>query len=292
MTRPFDCSAFEDEYPFRSRWLTRGEHRIHYVDEGSGPVLLFVHGNPTWSFAWRNLIKAFSSDFRCIAVDHMGCGLSDKPGDYSYRLDTHIGNLTALIEHLGLSDITLLAHDWGGAIGMGAAGRESERFRRFVLFNTAAFRSRRMPWRIRACRIPLLGRLAVRGLNAFAGAAVRMAVARPLSPAVKAGYLAPYHSWATRIATYEFVRDIPMDPDHPSYNALVRVEEGLAAFVSHPMLLMWGALDWCFTTDFLEEFRRRFPNAESEVFADASHYVFEDAGDRITARLRTFLSVR
>ena len=215
--------------------------------------------------------------------------MSDKPQDYPYRLENHISNLQSLFEKLDLTNVTLLAHDWGGAIGMGAAGRMVDRFSRFVLFNTAAFRSKRIPLRIAVCRIPVFGQVAIQGFNGFAGAAVHMAVENKMTPAVKAGYLAPYGSWANRIATHRFVQDIPLAESHPSYQTLVGVEESLAQFVDHPMLFIWGAKDWCFTTDFLKEFQQRFPNAESEVYEDASHYVFEDANERIRAKLREFI---
>ncbi len=283
-------TAFADEYPFESHFAEIDGQQYHYVDEGEGDVLLFVHGNPSWSFAWRQLIKQFAGTHRCIAVDHVGCGMSDKPQDYPYRLENHISNLVSLVEKLDLQNVTLLAHDWGGAIGMGTAGRLPDRFRQFVLFNTAAFRSKQIPLRIAVCRIPVFGKIAIQGCNGFAGAAVHMAVERKMKPAVKAGYLAPYDSWANRIATHRFVQDIPLKPGHPSYQTLVGVEDGLAQFVDHPMLFIWGAKDWCFTTDFLKEFQQRFPNADSEVYDDASHYVFEDAHDRIVERLTAFLS--
>lgn len=283
--------AFAGEYPFASLFLDLDGLRYHYVDEGSGETLLMVHGNPTWSFAWRNLIKDLSRDYRVLAVDHIGCGFSDKPQDYRYTLARHIANLQRFVESLDLQRITLLAHDWGGAIGMGAAGRMPERFARFALFNTAAFRSRRIPLRISACRIPLAGALAVRGLNAFARAALVMAVEKPerMTAAARAGYLAPYDTWANRVAVLRFVQDIPLRASHPSYRTLEEVEAGLAQFRDRPMLLVWGERDWCFTPRFREEFERRFPQAESFPIADAGHYVFEDAHERILPRLRAFL---
>lgn len=278
--------TFAGEYPFASHFLDIDGLRYHYLDEGSGEPLLFVHGNPSWSFAWRNLIKEFSRDRRCVAVDHIGCGFSDKPQDYSYRLENHICNLETLIERLDLRNITLVAHDWGGAIGMGAATRHPDRFSRLVLMNTAAFRSKAIPWRIAACRIPFFGKLAVQGLNGFAGAATFMAVEKPMSPAVKAGYLKPYDSWQNRIATLRFVEDIPLSPSHPSYPTLAAIEEALPTLARKPMLLVWGMQDWCFTPAFLEEFEQRFPNAETLRLADAGHYVFEDAAECIILRMQ------
>lgn len=288
--------GFAGEYPFASHYFDLGELRYHYLDEGpltltpAGP-LLFVHGNPTWSFAWRRLIQGLSPERRCVAIDHIGCGLSDKPQDYPYTLAQHIDNLVRLIEALDLTHITLVGHDWGGCIGMGAAVRLPQRFTRFVLMNTAAFRSTRIPWRIAACRVPLLGALGVRGLNLFSRAALWMAVADTghLTPAARRGYLAPYDSWANRVAVHRFVQDIPLRPSHPSFGTLVQIEEGLSQFRSRPMLLLWGMRDWCFTPMFLDEWITRFPDAEVVRQDQASHYLFEDAPDAVLGTLREFL---
>jgi len=280
-------------YPFQSHAITLGGHRCHYLDEGAGPVLLMVHGNPTWSFYWRELIKAFRPDFRVVAPDHIGCGLSDKPDEasYPYRLQQRVDDLRGLIEQLGLRRITLVAHDWGGAIGMGAAAAIPERFSRFVLLNTAAFRARRCPLRIRVCRVPLLGRLGVQGLNLFARVALRMAVCRRerMTPAVRAGLLAPYDSWQHRAAIYRFVADIPLRPSHPSYAKLSEIEAGLAQFRWHPVCLVWGMRDWCFTPYFLKRFLEFFPQAEAHRIEEAGHYVVEDAHERVIPVVRAFL---
>ena len=227
---------WRDEYPFESHWLDLDSHRYHYIDEGQGSPLLFVHGNPTWSFAFRRLIAGLSDQYRCIAVDHIGCGLSDKPLDYEYRLHQHIDNLCQLIEHLDVDHVTLVAHDWGGAIGMGAAIRMAARVSKIVLMNTAAFPSEYIPKRIAACRIPILGALGVRGLNGFSRAALTQAVAdkKHLTPAAKAGFLAPYDSWNHRVAVHRFVQDIPMDLSHPSYETLQNIADHLDLFDEHP----------------------------------------------------------
>lgn len=287
-----DHADWRSLYPFPSRAVTLDGHRYHYVDEGQGEPLLLVHGNPTWSFYWRELVRALSPRYRVIAVDHIGCGWSDKPRDYNYRLSQHIDNLSQFVERLDLRGITLLAHDWGGAIGLGTAVRMQNRFDRFVLFNTGAFRSAVMPWRIRACRIPLFGKLAVQGMNAFAKAALRMAVGHPerMTPAVRAGLLAPYHDWASRQAIYRFVQDIPMNPRHPSYATLAELERRLPELAVKPFLLVWGMRDWCFTPAFLERFVQYYPRAEVHRLEDAGHYVVEDAHERIVPLLEDFLS--
>jgi len=280
-------------YPFASHTLLVGGHRYHYLDEGQGPTLLLVHGNPTWSFYWRNIVLGLRDRYRLVVVDHIGCGLSDKPGGdrYSYRLAQRIADLRSLVEDLDLRDITLLAHDWGGAIGMGAAAALPDRFARFVLFNTAAYTDTRIPLRIRVCRTPVLGKLGIQGLNLFAWAALSMAVERHerMTSDVKAGLLAPYDGWANRIATYRFVDDIPLAINHPSYATLRGVEEGLAQFRQHPVSLVWGMRDWCFSPHFLERFIEFFPQAEVHRFDDAGHYVIEDAHERIVPLVDEFV---
>ena len=188
-----------------------------------------------------------------------------------------------------LDDITLVLHDWGGAIGMGAALRKPERVKRLVILNTAAFVSPRIPFRINICRVPGFGALAIRGFNGFARAALTMATAKGLAPDVKAGLIAPYDSWAHRIATLRFVQDIPMQASHPSWATLQEIEAGLPQFRDRPMLIGWGMQDWCFDPSFLRTWREKFPAASVEEYSDAGHYVLEDAGERVVARVRAFL---
>jgi pimeloyl-ACP methyl ester carboxylesterase len=287
-----DAANWRTLYPFESRFVAVDGQRMHYVDEGRGSTLLLVHGNPTWSFHWRNLIVGLRAGHRLIAPDHIGCGLSDKPQRYDYRLARHIDNLVEFIEKLDLAEITLLAQDWGGAIGLGSALARPDRFARFVLFNTAAFRSSRMPWRIRVCRTPLLGTLAMRGLNAFVRAALRMAVEKRerLTPAIRAGIAAPYDNWANRVAIDRFVKDIPMSPGHPSYATLQQIEEELPRLAEKPFQFIWGMRDWCFTPAFLDRFIAIYPQAEVHRLADAGHWVVEDANERVLPVVERFVA--
>ena len=278
------------EYPFQSRFMeTGGGHRQAYLDEGEGPTIVMVHGNPSWSYLYRNLVAALRDRYRCIAPDHLGCGFSDKPAKYPYRLSNHIDNLEHLLDALAVERCILVIHDWGGAIGMGWAGRHPERVAGVVVLNTAAFPSSHIPWRIAICRWPILGTLLVRGLNGFARAAVSMAVHRPMLPAIAAGFLAPYDSWAHRIAVHRFVVDIPMDAGHPSWESLIEVEQLLPLLAPCPMLVCWGGRDFCFHDAFFEEWIRRFPEAESHYFPDAGHYVLEDGFAEILPLIRGFL---
>lgn len=279
-------------YPFEPHFLRVGAHSLHYLDEGprGAPVLLLLHGNPTWSFYWRDVVQRFRGRFRVVAPDHLGCGLSDKPQAWGYRLAAHVDNVERLVFELGLTGITLAVHDWGGAIGMGFATRRVDLVDRLVIFNTAAFRSSSLPLRIALCRLPLLGPLAVRGLNGFARAALTMATEKRLPAAVAEGLLAPYGSWTDRIAILRFVQDIPMDPAHPSWPTLLEIEDGLSRLRDKPTLILWGERDWCFTPRFLAEWRWRFPEAGVHAFADAGHYVVEDARERVLEAMDGFLS--
>ena len=277
-------------YPFESHYLELSGPRMHYVDSGRGPAVVMLHGNPTWSFHYRDLIRGLCDDYRVIAPDHVGCGLSDKPQDYPYTLATHIDNLERLIDHLGLDQITLVMHDWGGAIGCGFAVRRPQRVHRLIVFNTAAFPGR-TPLRIRACRLPIFGPIAVRRLNAFARCGTWMACKNRsrMTPDVRAGYLLPYDNYPNRVAILRFVQDIPVGPSHPTYPLIRSIEAGLAELRDRPMLICWGMRDFCFTERFLDCWIERFPEAEVHRFAEAGHYVVEDAADEILPLVRSFL---
>jgi cis-3-alkyl-4-acyloxetan-2-one decarboxylase len=289
-------TPWQSLYPFDSHFVEVADSRMHYVDESLARdegqrTLLFVHGNPTWSFHWRELIVALRSKYRCVAPDHLGCGLSDKPTKLQSLAD-HVENLVAFVERLDLRNVTLVAQDWGGAIGLGTLLRLSERFQRIALFNTGAFPPADIPWRIRACRTPLLGQLAIQGAGVFSRAALRMTLARRkrLDPAVAAGYLAPYNSWSNRRAVYGFVKDIPAGDGHPTWQILAKIEAQLATLADHPALLIWGLRDWCFRPDCLERFKHAWPHAEVHPLADVGHWVVEDAPDEALSRVEQFLA--
>jgi haloalkane dehalogenase len=268
-----------------------GGQRLHYIEEGAGEPLLFVHGNPTWSFYWRDLILGLRDRYRCVAVDHIGCGLSDKPQRYEYTLQRRISDLVEVVQRLDLRGATLVAHDWGGAIGLGTVQQLRERFGRIVLFNTGAFPPPFVPWRIAACRIPVFGTIAMRGVNAFARAALSMAVEKHerMRADVQAGLLAPYDSWQNRVAIDAFVKDIPFSPRHPTWRTLERIEAGLTSLGTMPIQLIWGMRDWCFRPECLERFIRHWPEAEVQRLEDCGHYVVEDAHERIVPLMRDFL---
>ncbi|HVU33329.1 MAG TPA: alpha/beta fold hydrolase [Opitutaceae bacterium] len=282
------------EYPFAPKsFLTSDGARMSYLDEGprDDSAVVMLHGNPTWSFYYRHLVRALTPARRCVVPDHVGMGLSDKPQERGYTLASRIADVEALAASLGLKQVDLVVHDWGGAIGFGFAVRHPELVRRIVILNTAAFRMDRIPARIALCKLPFWGPLLVRGLNGFAGPATWMTMhRRALGPAEKRGYLWPYRSWSDRVAISAFVQDIPMDPAHPSWATLTEIEGALPLFRRRPVQIIWGGRDFCFNDAFLARWRQLLPEAAVTRIADAGHYVLEDARDQVVPQITGFLS--
>ena len=287
-----DANGWRVEYPFVSRFLELEPGvRMHYIDEGpkkdSAETILCVHGNPTWSFYFRSIVSRFSEPCRVVAVDHIGCGLSDKPQRYRYSLAQHTANLVRLIDELNLQNVTMVVHDWGGAIGLGAAVEQTDRFRSLMVLNTAAFPPPYIPRRISACRIPYFGSWAIRHLNAFARAASVMAIDRlpKLSNNARDGLLAPYDSPRNRVAIDGFVQDIPMSPKHPTWNVLTQLERDLPKLSGLPIRFVWGMRDWCFRPECMERMNLAWPNATRRELSDVGHYVMEEAPTEVLDEL-------
>ncbi len=283
--------TWQSEYPFASNIIEIEGNRYHYLDEGSkdDEVIIMLHGNPTWSFYYRNIVKSLSSTHRCIVPDHIGCGLSDKPQDYAYTLEKHVSNVLALLKHLEISKFKLLVHDWGGAIGMGVATQRPSDVTGIIYLNTAAFRSLDIPKRIALCKLPVIGEPMVRAFNAFAWPATFMTTTTPLKKHVKEGYLHPYNNYKNRIATARFVKDIPLSSKHPTYELLQDIEEKLPS-LSCPKIFLWGAKDFCFNMDFLARWREIFPEDKVVVYENAGHYVIEDEKENCIKEIKGFLN--
>ena len=289
-------------YPWKGKFFDRGAARLHYLDVGprEGEPVLMVHGNPTWSFYFREVVRALESTHRCIVPDHVGCGLSDKPRDdrYDYTLRSRVDDLTALLEAVSLDagsttrKIHLVVHDWGGMIGFAWAARHPDRIASLTVLNTAAFplpSTKTFPLALKLTRTPI-GSLLVRGGNAFAWTASRVCVTKaPLSREVRAAYLAPYGSWADRIATLRFVQDIPLSPEDRAWSIVAETASLLEGLRDKPMLIGWGLKDFVFDAHFLAEWERRFPRAEVRRFADAGHYVLEDEKSVLVPAIAAFV---
>ncbi|HCE45921.1 MAG TPA: alpha/beta hydrolase [Lentisphaeria bacterium] len=285
-----DVSMIKDIYPFKHHYFKIKSYNMHYIDEGLGEPLVILHGNPSWSFLFRNLIPELSRTNRVIVPDHLGCGMSDKPQNFQYRLETHIDNLEEFLLGLDLQNINLMVHDWGGPIGLGFAIRYPERIKRLIITNTAAFTSTKIPFRISVCRTPWLGEKLVRSLNLFCKMSLRMTTVRKMPENVKKGFILPYDSYENRIAVYNFVKDIPVVPEAPSYEVLVGIEHGLWMFKDHPVAIAWGMKDWCFHEAFLKKWKQVYPQASVLPLYSAGHYLFEDEPAKITEFVKKFIS--
>ncbi len=261
---------------------------LNYIDEGQGEAVVMVHGNPTWSFYYRRAVDILKDQFRCIVPDHIGCGLSDKPQDYPYRLENHIQNLEKLIKSLGLKKIHLIVHDWGGAIGMGLATRNPDLVDKVVILNTAAFTSKEIPFRINICRIPVFGEFIIRAFNGFAYPATFMAVKKKMNSNIKKAYLHPYNNFNNRLATARFVQDIPLNKSHPSYQTLKDIEDKLP-LIKGKKLIVWGKQDFCFHDSFYKRWKEIYPDARSIVLKQAGHYVLEDCEIETLNEIKGFL---
>jgi haloalkane dehalogenase len=283
-----------DEYPYQpSVFNTPRGAKMSYIDVGlrTDTAVLMLHGNPTWSFYYRHVVAALSATRRCIVPDHFGMGLSAKPQNYPYTLATRISDIEALVRSLRLTQVDLLVHDWGGAVGFGFAARHPKSVGKIAILNTAAFAMNRIPARIALCKLPALGPAIVRGLNGFAGPATWMSMSRrSLTPLEKRAYLFPYDSWAHRVAISAFVEDIPMQPEHPSWPTLAATEQGLSRLRDRPSVIVWGGRDFCFNDAFLDRWHHLMPNAAITRIADAGHYVLEDAREEVVPILGHFLA--
>lgn len=270
-------------YPFTHHYQSINGLKYHYLDEGQGDTLLMLHGNPTWSFYYRNLIQELKPYYRCIAPDHIGCGFSEKPlaDEYPYTLEQRVDDLAELVEKLNLPEpLTLIMHDWGGMIGMAFAHRYPEKVKRIVLLNTAAFHlpeSKPFPWPLAFARTKP-GAFLIQNFNAFSRIASHVSCTRnKLSRKLREAYCSPYQAPEDRVATLRFVQDIPLKSDDSGYKIVSEVQANLKQFANLPILICWGEKDFVFDTHFLDEWLKYFPEAEVHRFSDCGHYILEDA---------------
>ena len=288
-------AEFLERHPGR-RLKVAGGHNLHVIDEGHGRPVVMLHGNPSWSFYYRNLLEELSGNHRVIVPDHIGMGRSDKPDDstYEYTLNQRVADLESTLEQLGVtSDITLVVHDWGGMIGSTFATRHPERVSRMVILNTAGFglpKEKMFPWPLWLSRNTPVSALFVRGLNGFVKGTAWIGTTRnKMSNDIKKAYLWPYDSWANRRSVHRFVQDIPLTPKDRTWPVLKQVEADLPKLAAKPMLIAFGLKDLVFDRHFLKGWTDRFPQAEVVRYEDASHYVLEDVGQELWTKIRSFL---
>jgi pimeloyl-ACP methyl ester carboxylesterase len=275
-------------YPFESRYLEVEGGRLHYVDEGEGATVLMVHGTPTWSFLYRHQIRELSRDHRVVAFDHLGFGLSDKPEHWRYRPRDHAENLRALIDRLGLAEVTLVVHDFGGPIGLSYAIDQPENVRALVLFNT-------WMWSLRGTAAEKmskfmsgrLGRFLYTRMNFSPRVLVRVAFGdrTKLTREVHRHYLDAFSSPEERQGPWVLARELIGSSDW--YESLWAGRERIA---EKPALVLWGKKDPAFGADALERWRSVLTRARIVEFPHAGHFVQEEAAEESSAEIREFLS--
>jgi cis-3-alkyl-4-acyloxetan-2-one decarboxylase len=284
--------TFGGTFPFKPHFFTHDAVRLHYVDEGQGEPIVLLHGNPTWSYLYRSFIPPLSKSHRCLAPDHMGFGRSDKPLDRPYTLAKHIENLTALLDHLGVSDITLVMQDWGGPTGLGFAVDHPERVKRLVILNTWAFRlpeATRLAPLLELFRQPHVGEAMVQGLNLFVEGFLPAGIyhqerLNEIMPA----YRAPFPDWNSRIGTLRFPRDIPVGDAHPSTPTMGYIQDNLGK-LKVPTIIIWGMHDPVIPPAIIEAWTAVYPHAEVHRLETASHFLQEDEPEEIVSLIQGFL---
>lgn len=292
-----NLEIFKKQYPYESNYFNQQGFNYHYLDEGAGQPTIMIHGNPSWSFYYRNLVKTLKPSFRCLVPDHIGCGFSDKPSEdkYDYHFENRVKDLDRWIESLNLKEkINLVVHDWGGPIGLLWATQNAKRINKIVILNTAGFllpETKKLPPALKLVRNTLLGKFLVKGFNAFSvGASVVGCKRNAMSMELRSCYQAPYNSWSNRVATYRFVHDIPLYPKDRGYELAKKLEQDLHLLENQKILICWGMKDFVFDHHFLNKFKQIFPKAKVHEYADCGHYVLEDAAPEILNTIKDFFN--
>jgi haloalkane dehalogenase len=290
MTAPSDAAWLNRrEYPFRSRWWRTEAGRMHYVDEGSGDPVVFVHGVPTWSYNFRGLIRRLAGTHRCVAVDHVGFGLSDKPPNWTYEPQELVRHLEHLVTGLGLRNLTLVVHDWGGPIGLAHALRHPDNVARLVLFNTWMW-SAKGDLRARMIASLLASPLYMSLEDRFATTArlfTRLAVARrgTVSAETLRHYVEPFRRRQDRAGLRALVRAI-----HRSDAWVGSLWEERRRIAHIPTLILWGMRDPAFPARYLERWTALFQSAEVHRLEAVGHYPHEEAAETVEQRVGRFLA--
>jgi len=277
----------KSEYPFASRYFMVGGHRLHYIDEGKGDVLLFVHGTPSWSFDFRGVISRLRPDFRCVAIDLIGFGLSDKPPDYDYSIQTHSDVFKQFIESNGLKDITLVLHDFGGPIGLNYAINWPENVNSIVLLNSWMWNTSRDPELIKLSS--LLKNPLVPFLYLYFNFSARVLLpasfgSRKLSRKTHRQYLGPFRRKADRYGTLAFARSLVEDQEW-----FQSLWDRRGAITSKNILFIWGMKDRLIKPHMLDKFLSGFPDADVLRLPESGHFPQEEDPNIVADAIRSFL---
>jgi haloalkane dehalogenase len=282
-TRPAWVS--QELFPFESHFEEVDGVRVHYIDEGQGPVFLGLHGNPTWSFLYRHIVRGLKDRFRCVALDYPGFGLSTAPPGYRYTVAEHARVVERFVSQLGLEGITLMVQDWGGPIGLSVAVRHPERFRAFVIGNTFGWPVRGEKTFERFSKLlgsAFPGGVLVKRLDLFTNVFVPGGIKRKkLTRAEKDMYKRPHPTPASRVPVHVLPTEILA-----AHQLLSEVEQGLPRVAERPALIVWGDRDQAFKQPQRRRWEETFPNHQTVILHGASHYIQEDAPEEIVAAIK------
>lgn len=274
-----------NEYPFESRWYETPEGKLHYVDEGQGEVMLFVHGTPTWSFLYRNQIKFFSKKYRCVALDHLGFGLSDKPTAADYKPQDHARRLEEFIDHLRLQSFTLLVHDFGGPIGLAYALNHPGNLKRIVLFNTWLWSNDHDVDKTKVCKLlrSPVGAMLYQGLNVSPKFLLKMGFAdkRVLTKSLHAHYLRPFPSYQSRKSLLVLGSELLSE-------WYATLWEKRARIAHIPAQVIWGMQDVLFKESDLQRWEQVVPMNRIARLERTGHFPQEEAPEQVVEILEKF----
>ncbi|PEN12977.1 haloalkane dehalogenase [Longibacter salinarum] len=266
-------------FPYPTSYFQTEAGRMAYTDIGHGPPIVCLHGNPTWAFMYRHLLRDLSNTHRCIAPDYLGFGRSDKPTGASYRPPAQAARIEAFLQHLELEPLTMVVHDWGGPIGLSYALRHPERIARLVITNSWLWPHDKDPWVGSFSRFVggPIGRVLIRRFNVFAELGLRLGTTRPLSKDVLRAYTSPLDTPERRMPSWEFPRALLAETDW-----LRSLWTNRSRLRDIDAIIVWGRRDPAFgSTRYLERWTRLLPHARVHE-TDASHYVAEDLGPRLS----------
>lgn len=274
-------------YPFENKYLNLIEGKMHYIDEGEGPSILFVHGTPTWSFLYRDIIKELSKDYRCIAIDHLGFGLSDKPDSSGGTPEWHASNLMEFIEQLDLDSLTLVVHDFGGPIGLAAGIEHSERIQKVVLFNSWLWATDQNKAALKVDKTvnTWLGSFLYLNANISPKLLLKKGFAdkSKLSKASHQQYLLPFPNKASRIPLLQLAKALV-----GSSNWYQKQWEQLEQLENKEWLIIWGMKDEFITTEYLQKWQNRLPQAQT-LKLDCGHFVQEEETLAAITAIKAFM---
>ena len=274
-------------FPFTSRFAEISGNTVHYIDEGTGPILLLLHGNPTWSFLYRHIVRQLSPYFRCIALDYPGFGLSKARPGYAFLPREHSDVLERFVDHLGLKDLRIMVQDWGGPIGLGFAGRRPDLIHSIILGNTFAWPAQRSKGMAAFAKVvgSRPARFMITRYNTLAKWLIPAGINRKLTEPEMQAYMGPFTTPASRLPMWIFAHQILASAEY-----LGEVEAGLLALKDRPALIVWGEADGAFGASDRLRLQEHFPNHRVCLLAGAKHFIQENAPDEICAAVMTFAS--